>query len=89
MVPVNLAEHHVAGKDHHLASGATLLTDRDAVTRFINTKTAEYSLAIEMATVRETGMQAVTRQVVHLVDINRASDEALENLACCVFWGSV
>ena len=35
MVPVDFAEHHVAGEDHHLGRRLSLVGDRQAIARFV------------------------------------------------------
>ena len=79
MVPIDLAEHHVAGKDHHLGGGSALVGDRQAVARLVQAQAADQPLLVEIAAVGHAGVQAVADQVVHLVDVDRPAEHALQD----------
>src|SRR5881227_1776278 len=55
-MPINLAEHHVSRKDHHLGCRAPLVVNRQAVTGFIQTKRADEPLLVEVPAVRHAGV---------------------------------
>ena len=72
MVPIDLGEHDIAGKHHHFRSGFRLLIQSDRFPIRINAETAHQSLTIEITTIGNASMQAITVEVVEFVDIDRS-----------------
>ena len=72
VVPVDFAEHHVPGKDHHLRRRFAFACDRQPRPRLVQAQTANQPQRVKVSAVRNTGVQAVPRQVIHLVDIDRS-----------------
>ena len=56
--PVDLAEHYIASKDHHLGSRSSFVADRQTVTGLIQAQAADQTLLIEISPVRHAGMQS-------------------------------
>ena len=84
MVPIDFAEHHVAGEDHQLGRRLALVGDRQAVAGPVQRKAADQPLLVEVPPVGHAGVQAVAEEVVHLVDVDRAGKHAGEDLAGAV-----
>ena len=78
MVPIHFAEHDVAGEDHHFGGGFAFVGDRERVAGFVEAQAADEPAAIEVLTVRHAGVEAVARQVVDFVDVDRARKNAAE-----------
>ena len=75
MVPVDLAEHDVAGEHHEFGCGATLVGDRQARALLIEAQAGQQAIAVEVAAVGNARVEAVTGQVVHLVDVYWSGEE--------------
>ena len=75
VVPVDLAEHHVPRKDHQFGGGAALGRYRQAVAGGVGDQGGHQAIAVEMATVWDPAVQAVSTQVVHLVDVDGARED--------------
>ena len=75
MVPVDLAEHHVPSEDHQLGSGLALLSDCQSVAGFVQDERLNEAVLVEVATVRDSAVQAVPFEIVHLVDVDRAGQD--------------
>ena len=72
VVPIDFAEHHVAGEDHQLGRRLAFVGDRQAVARLVQAEAADQPLLVEIPAVGHAGVQAVAEEVVHLVDVDRA-----------------
>ena len=83
-MPVDLAEHHVAGEDHHLGGGLPLVGDRQAVAGFVQAEALDQSRLIEVAAVRDAGVQTIAHEIVHLVDVDRPREHAPQQPAAAV-----
>ena len=79
MVPIDFAEHHVAGEDHHLGGGLAFVGDRQRVARFVQAQAADQPAAVEVLAVGNAGVQAVAHQVIDLVDVDRPGEHAAED----------
>ena len=80
-MPVDFAEHHVAGEDHHLGGRLAFVGDRQRVARFVEAQAADQPAAVEVAAVGHAGVQAVAHQVVDLVDVDRPGEHARQQPA--------
>lgn len=78
-MPVDFAEHHVAGEDHHFGRGLAFFGDRQRVAGRVQAQAADQTVLVEVATVGHAGMQAVAGQIVHLVDVDRTGKDAGQN----------
>ncbi len=81
MVPVDLAEHDVAGEDHELGRRAALLRDGQRPARFVEAEARQQPLLIEMPAVGHARVEAVAGEIVHLVDVDRPREERTEQAA--------
>ena len=79
VVPIDFAEHHVAGEDHHLGGRLAFVGDRQRVARFVQAQAADEPAAVEVLAVGNAGVQAVAHQVVDFVDVDRPGEHAAEN----------
>src|SRR5215212_8171581 len=79
MMPIDLAEHDIAGEDHHLGCGFSFVGDRQSIADFVETKAADQPRAVEVLAVGNARVQAVTHQVIDFVDVNRAGENATED----------
>ena len=77
MMPVNLAEHHVPRKDHHLGRGAPFVGDCQSIACLVEAERANQPLLVKVAAIRNARVQAVANQLVHFVDIDRPAEHAL------------
>ena len=77
-MPIDFAEHHVAGEDHHFGRGLSLVGDGQCVAGFVEAEAADEPSAIEVAAVGHAGVQAVAHQVVDLVDVERPGEQRRE-----------
>ena len=71
-MPIHLAEHDVAGEDHHLGRGFTFVGNRQTVSRLVQAQATNQPTPVEMPSIRHAGVQAIAHQVVDLVDVDRA-----------------
>ena len=78
MVPIDLAEHHVTGKDHQFSGRAPLVGDGERLPSGIDAETREQPILIEVTAIGDAGMEAVAGEIVHLVDIDRPGEEGVE-----------
>ncbi len=81
VMPIHFTEHHVAGKDHHLGRGLPLLGDGQPVPRGVQAQAADEPPLVEITAIRHAGVQAVAKQVVHLVDVDRTGQQARQQPA--------
>ena len=75
VMPVDLAKHHIPGEDQHLGGRAALLGDGQRRAVLVEAEAGEQSLLVEMPAVRDSGVEAVAAEVVHLVDIDRPREQ--------------
>ena len=78
MVPVDFAEHYVAGEDHQLGGRFAFVGDGECVAGFVEAQAADEAEAIEVLAVGHAGVEAVAHQVVDLVDVDWAGKDAAE-----------
>ncbi len=78
-MPIHLAEHYVAGKDHHLGGRFSFVGDRQPVARLVQAQAGDESPAIEMPAVRNAGVQAVAHQIIDFVDVDRPGKHTAKN----------
>ena len=81
VVPVDLAEHDVAGEDHQFGGRLALVGDGQPVAGLVQAQAAQQPLLVEVPPVGHAGVQAVAEEIVHLVDVDRAGEHAGEDLA--------
>ena len=89
MVPVDLAEHDVAGEHHQLGGGAALVGDGERRAGGVEAEACEQPLLVEVPAVRHAGVQAVAGQVVHLVNVDRPREQRAEDAAGRIVGGSL
>ena len=78
VMPVDLAEHHIAGEDHQFGRRPSLVGDRERLSRGIDAQTRQEAILVEVTAVGDAGVKAVAGEVVHLVDIDRPGEEGVE-----------
>ena len=78
-MPIDFAEHHVAGKHHHFCCGSALIRNRQRITLLVQAQTANQPRLVEVPSVRNARVQTVSRQIVHFVDINRTRKQASQH----------
>ena len=76
MMPIDFAEHHVAGEDHHFGGGLAFFGDRQGIARLVQAKAADQPALIEIAAIGDAGVQAVAGEIIHLVDVDRPGEHA-------------
>jgi len=72
VVPVDFAEHDIAGEDHHLGGGFSFFGDGESVAGGVEAETLDQTGLIKIAAVRDAGVEAVAHEIVHLVDVDGA-----------------
>ena len=70
MVPVDLGEHHIPSKHHHLCGRAALGCNRQTISRFVDDQRIHQAIAIEVFSVWHAAVLAIPNQVIHLVDVD-------------------
>ena len=78
-MPVDLAEHDVAGEDHEFRGRAALVGDRQRPAGGVEAERREQPLLVEVPAVGDAGMQAVAGEIVHLVDVDRSREQRLQD----------
>ena len=81
VVPIDLAEHDVAGEDHQFGGRLALVGDRQPVARLVQAQAAHQPLLVEVPAVGHARVQAVAVEIVHLVDVDRPGEHAGEDSA--------
>ena len=79
VMPVNLAEHHIARKDHHLGGRLALLGDGETIACLVQAQATDQAALIVIASVGNPGVKAVAHQIVELVDVDRPREHARQD----------
>ena len=81
VVPVDLAEHDVAGEHHELRGGAGLGGDGQRRARLVEAEAGQQAFLVEVAAVRHAGVEAVPGEIVHLVDVDGPGEHRCQDPA--------
>ena len=79
MVPIDLAKHHITRKDHQLGGSAPLVGDRQSRACFIEAQATKQPVFIEVTSVGYASVEAIASEVIHLVDIDWARQQRMQN----------
>src|SRR5690606_28336303 len=84
VVPIDLAEHHIAGEDHHLGGGLSLVGNRQRIARLVEAEALNQTRLVEVPAVGDAGVEAIAHQIVHLVDVDRAREHASQQASATI-----